>query len=843
MGASGAGAARHLIFVALHPDCDQNAPAKGFDLASAAATSLFDAATIAARWVADYRAATPATDVLYAAGLDDPAWNAAFEELAGRSGDDLGHARDRAQRHAEDIGTGFRIVGEGEERPWPLSPVPLLIAKDEWQGIAAGVAQRADLLEAVIADCYGEQRLVSGGYLPAALVTGSPFFLRPMMALTPPGGYHLNFVAVDLCRGPTGEWRVLADQLRAPVGAGYALENRLAMSRLVGGLQSRLNIERHAPFFAAFREGLAARCRRIDPRIGLLTPGRFNPSYAEQAHLARYLGLLLVEGGDLAVLDDRVYLRTIAGLKRVDALWHRVDPRMVDPLAFDSHSQIGVAGLVDAMAAGEVVIANTPGAGLLEAPAFAAFLPKLSTRLTGENLKLANIATWWCGQAREAAEVAADLDNMLIAPAFGVGTNVLSDGAAVLGANMPPEQRAALIADFERRPQDYVGREVVRLSTMPVVTEQGLAARPFTLRVFAARGPDGGWHVLPGGFAQIGEHPDERAAVMGEGSWSADVVIHGPDPVQPVTLLPSDDTTQLRRNPGTLPSRVADNLFWLGRYLERGEALLGLVRSLLGHSISADTGAALSVETVRELVSILAMSGAAAAMDGADGWTSVRAINRQACGIGAVSRDRLSADMIRLLEAPFPTKGGQLDRAGSLQRRYYALAGLGAEHLGRTDAWRFHDLGRRIERAVAAIRAIRGFGHANATSDDLSTLLDLADSQISYRQRYLTGIARVPVLDLVALDPGNPRGIAFQVAAITEHLAKLPVLSDDGLAEAQQAQAAELAAIIATAQAASLDEARLNDIGNRLASLSDAIARRYFLQGAEPLRAASLVFA
>jgi uncharacterized circularly permuted ATP-grasp superfamily protein/uncharacterized alpha-E superfamily protein len=820
---------------------------------------LFDAATIAARWVADYRAATPATDVLYAAGFDDPAWNAALEELAGRSGDDLAHARERAQRHAEDIGTGFRIAGEGEERPWPLSPVPLLIAKSEWDRIAAGVAQRADLLEAVIADCYGEQRLVAGGYIPAALVTGSPFFLRPMMALDPPGGFHLNFVAVDLCRGPTGEWRVLADQLRAPVGAGYALENRLAMARMVGGLQSRLNIERHAPFFAAFREGLAARCRRSDPRMGLLTPGRFNPSYAEQAHLARYLGLLLVEGGDLAVLDDRVYLRTIAGLKRVDALWHRVDPRMVDPLAFDSHSQIGVPGLVDAMAAGEVVIANSPGAGLLEAPAFAAFLPRLCTRLTGENLKLANIATWWCGQAREAAEVAADLDNMLIAPAFGVGTNVLSDGAAVLGSNMPPEQRAALVADFARRPQDYVGREVVRLSTMPVVTEAGLEGRPFTLRVFAARGPGGEWHVLPGGFAKIGEHADDRAAVMGEGSWSADVVIHGPEPVAPVTLLASDDTTQLRRNPGTLPSRVADNLFWLGRYLERGEALLGLVRSLLGHSISADTGAALSIETVQQLVSILGQAGtaalpaslkradltrfAAAAMEGNDGWTSVRAVNAQAAGIGSVSRDRLSADMIKLLEAPFPTKGGALDRAGSLQRRYYALAGLGAEHLGRTDAWRFHDLGRRIERATAAVRAIRGFGQPQATSDDLSTLLDLADSQISYRQRYLTGIARVPVLDLVALDPGNPRAIAFQVAAISDHLAKLPVLSDDGLDEAQQAQAAELAAIIATTQAASLDEGKLVEIENRLAALSDAIARRYFLQGAEPLRAAGLVFA
>ena len=824
-------------------------------MASAVADTGYDTAAIARRWLTDYRAATPATDMLYAAGLDDPAWNAALEELAERAGDDLTAAREKAQRHAEDIGTGFRIPGEGEERPWPLSPVPLLIEKREWQDIATGVAQRADLLEAILADSYGPQTLVHGGSLPATLVTGSPYFLRPMMGLEPPGGCHLHFVAFDLCRGPSGEWRVLADHLRAPAGAGYALENRLAIARMLGGLQGRLNIERHAPFFAAFREGIAARCRRSDPRIGLLTPGRLNPSYAEQAHLARYLGFLLVEGGDLAVLDDRVYLRTIAGLKRVDALWRRVDPRMIDPLAFDSHSAIGVPGLIDAMAQGEVVIANSPGAGMLEAPAFAAFLPRICARLTGESLKLANIATWWCGQPRECAEVAGDLDNMVIAPAFGVATNVLTD--AMLGSAMSPEQRAALIADLERRPQDYVGQEVVRLSTMPVVSDGRLEARPFTLRVFAARGADGSWHVMPGGFAQIGEKPDARAAVMGAGNWSADVVIHGGDPVAPVTLLQRSDTTQLRRNPGTLPSRVADNLFWLGRYLERGEARLGVIRALLGHSISADSGAALAADTVSRLVGLVVEAGAGpqpdslgrahltrfaeAAMDATDGWYSVRAINRQARAIGAVSRDRLSADMIRLLDAPYPTRGSALDRAGSLQRRYSALAGLSSEHMGRTDAWRFHDLGRRIERAVATVAALLALGQPDATSDDLSALLDLADSQISYRQRYLTGIASVPVIDLIALDPGNPRGIAFQVAAISTHLEALPRLSDDGLAEPQQALARELGAMVATAQAASFGRDQLFAIDNKLADLSNAIARRYFLHGSEPLRAAGLV--
>ncbi|MHA0316785.1 circularly permuted type 2 ATP-grasp protein [Sphingomonas melonis] len=820
------------------------------------AAPIFDAETHARRWIADYCARTRGGDVLCDSG--DPAWAAMFAELASVASDDLDHVRERVRRHAADIGTGFRIIGEADERPWPVSPVPLLIEAEEWAGIARGVTQRAELMETVIADLYGPQRLVERGLIPAALVTGSPYFLRPMVGLDPPGGKHLHFIAIDLGRGPTGEWRVLADHLRAPAGAGYALENRLAVSRTLGGLQARLNVQRHAPFFAAFRAGIAAMCRRADPRIGLLTPGRYNPSYPEQAHLARYLGLLLVEGADLAALENQLYVRTIAGLKRIDALWRRVDPRMLDPLAFDSHSQIGVAGLIDAYAAGNVVLSNAPGAGVLEAPAFGAFLPQLATRLLGESLHLPNIATWWCGQPTERARVAEDLDRMLIGTAFGPAPLGLPHGRTVHGGELDDDARAMLLADMDRRPQDYVGQEIVRLSTMPVVIGDTLEPRPFTLRVFAARDASGGWTVMPGGFARIGEATDPRASVLGEGLWSADVCVHGAEAVEPVSLLPAPDSHNVRRNPGTLPSRVADNVYWLGRYLERGEALLAAIRVMLGHSIAADGGAALSDATVAKLVGLIAGNGAAPHPDSMrrgdltafartamedEAWHSVAKINRLARGIGEGSRDRLSADMMRLLEAPFPTHRGMLDRAGSLQRRYAAILGLSAEHMGRTAAWRFHDIGRRIERAIAMTRALRLFGMPGATADDLSTLLDLADSQISYRQRYLTGIARVPVVDLVALDPGNPRSLAYQAERITQRLADLPVLSDDGMPEPQQSHAAALAATLAMTDAAAIDADALGDIERRLAQLSDAIARRYFLQGAEPLRAVGLTLA
>lgn len=811
----------------------------------------FDAAVHARQWIDEYRAIAPAHDVLRAG--DTPAWTAMLEELAAVASADLGHARERVERHAADIGTGFRVTGaEGAEglgeRPWPVSPVPLLIDTAEWTGIAAGVAQRAELMEQVVADLYGSASLVTGGVLPAALVTGSPLFLRPMVGLEPPGGKHLHFIACDLARGPTGEWRVLADHLRAPLGAGYALENRLAVARTLGGLQAKLNIQRHAPFFAAFRAGIAALCRRTDPRIGLLTPGRFNPSYPEQAHLARYLGLLLVEGADLAALEGKVYVRTVAGLKRVDALWRRLDPRLLDPLAFDTHSQIGVPGLIDAYAAGNVVLANAPGAGVLEATAFAAFMPTLSQHLLGEALKIPNIATWWCGGPRERDYVVANLDRLTIAPAFGHLPSGLADSAS----------RQDLLADIGRRPQDYVGQEEVRLSTMPAVVGDRLEPRPFTVRVFAARGADAAWHIMPGGFGRIGEHSHATYGAIGEGLWSCDVCVHGAEPVAPTSLLIAPDSLHVRRNPGTLPSRIADNFYWLGRYLERGEALLAAIRVLLGHSIDADAGAVLPPATVGKLVGMIVGTGAAPAPPDLsraaltafakiamedEGWHSVAAINRHARTIGDASRDRLSADMVRLLDAPLPHQPGLMERAGSLQRRYAAIAGLSAEHMVRTDAWRFHDLGRRVERAVAITRTVRLFGMPSGSIDDLSTLLDVADSQISYRQRYPTGLARVAVVDLVALDPGNPRSLAFQAERIVEHLGRLPVLGDDGMAEAQQAQAAALAATVVIATAETLHSDMLGEMERRLATLSDAVARRYFLQGAEPLREAELTLA
>ncbi len=777
----------------------------------------------------------------------------------------------RVARQVRELGTAFRFPGEGQERPWPLSALPLLIGADEWAGIADAICQRAELHERILDDIFGEQKLVASGAMPAALVTGSRAYWRSQIGVKPPGGHRLHIYAADLGRDPSGEWRVLNDHTRAPVGAGYALENRLASTRVMGALQTRLHVERLAPFFSAFREGLSAACRRSDPRIGLLTPGRYNQSYAEQAHLARYLGLLLVEGSDLAVRDDGLFVRTIEGLKRIDALWRRVDSRFLDPLAFDSSSAIGVPGLMDAMAAGQAVIANAPGAGVVEANAMAAFLPALSRKLLGENLKLPNIATWWCGQDRARAQVEAMLDEMLIAPAFSDVPVALPGGRPGLGAALKPAERQALLDAIALRPMDYVGQEVVRLSTTPAIQNGVLIPRPFTLRVFAARDAEGQWTVMPGGFARLGDESDVRATVMGDGAFSADVCVVAPHPVEQVSLLPQE--VPIRRNPGTLPSRAADNLYWLGRYLERGDATLRLVRATLGGSIVADGGAALFPPTLERLGSLLISSGAAAneeddedeegeaeggetrdlprlallALDG-DDPASVSCLLRTARSIAGGTRDRLSADVWRLIDMPRPPIASDdaestLARAVDLQERFSALAGLAAENMGRTAGWRFHDMGRRIERAMGVCRLLRAFGGDQASADDLTTLLDLVDSQISYRARYLTGLALEPVRDLVALDPFNPRSVAYQVERIGEHLAALPTLRDDGMAEDQLAISIRVEASVRMASAKTLDTKAVLGIENMLGELSNAISARFFLQGSETLRMAGMTLA
>lgn len=801
-------------------------------------------------WLLDYAGRASPGDLFCSAKPEVAAhWHALLHQIAHSGPQELSALQDRVSRQALELGMAFRLTGEREERDWAISPIPLLIGAGEWSHIEQGLTQRAELLEQVIADIYGPQRLISAGHLPAVVVSGSNHFWRKMKGVPPPGGHHLRVYAADLGRGPNGNWRVLSDRVRVPAGAGYALENRLAFARATGDLLGDLNVRRLAPFFSDLRQGLAVDCERSEPRIGLLTPGRLNQSYAEQAHLARYLGFLLVEGEDLVVSENRLFVRTIEGLKRIDALWRWMDTSLLDPLAFDAQSKIGVPDLFDALTKGGLVVANWPGAGVVESRTFAAFLPKLAQKMLGEDLILPNIATWWCGQQSEREYVLDHLDDMVIGAAFGDHPAGLEDGKSRLGSTLDAQQRSRLIAAMAKRPMDYAGQENVQLSTTPALADGTLAARPFTLRVFVARDEKGNWRIMPGGFARLAEHGDIRASLMGGGDSSADVCIIDKEPVAPVTLLDPEGQPHIRRISGMLPSKAADNLFWLGRYLERAEMTSRVIRVLLGGSIEFERGFALNSLTMQHLTGLLAAWDAVPSVGhhssiaemcriafGGDAQSgSVRSLMATVRNIGEGMRDRIAVDFWRLIarQLPQPEKSqteSMLAASRKLVDRFSALSGLATENMVRGAGWHFHDLGRRIERAINGCRLIRHLAAQDSTADDLTVLLDLSDCQITYRTRYLSGPALYAVRDMVMLEPQNPRSLVYQVQLIVEHLSALPSLRKDGMPEPPIQAAREVMAMLATANAERVDVAMLQEIETRLLSLSEVIGQRYFLQ-------------
>ncbi|MFT4057846.1 MAG: circularly permuted type 2 ATP-grasp protein, partial [Novosphingobium sp.] len=496
-------------------------------------------------------------------------WRKVAAGLAAATDGDPSALQDATARHAADLGLAFRLTGDEDERSWPLNAMPLIVGAQEWSQVERGLIQRAELMETIAADIYGDQKLVADGHLPAAVVAGSPFFARRMIGRTPHEGRFIHVYAADLARGPRGQWRVLQDRVRVAGGVGYALENRLTMSRAIGNLLADAHARRLSEFFARMVEGMTAACRRENPRIALMTPGRFNQTYAEQAHLARYLGLPLVEGRDLTVLDEKLYVGTIAGPKRVDAVWRWIDTTALDPLSFDAKSQLGVPNLFEAWAGGGVEMVNWPGVEVLESAAFAAFMPRLCRTLLGEAPILPNIATWWCGQTVESSTVAARLEELALVPAFGQPVEALASRNPIAGSGLDGKSRVALIDALWRRPMDYCGQEIVHLSTTPAIIDGQIVPRPFTVRAFVARTADGGWTVMPGGFARLSSSTALPTSLMGDGDLSADLWVVDDKPAAVHLGSRVAGEPPISRGGGILASQAADNLFWFGRYNER----------------------------------------------------------------------------------------------------------------------------------------------------------------------------------------------------------------------------------------------------------------------------------
>src|SRR4051812_5331496 len=504
-----------------------------------------------------------------------------FAQMASKVGRPELASRSEVARHKlRDNGVTYNVYGDpqGMDRPWEFDLIPLLISPSEWSKIEEALIQRATLLNKLLIDLHGPKILLREAGFPPSLLFANPGFLRPCSGLPVPNQTYLHLLAVDLARAADGQWWVLADRTQSPSGAGYALENRIIASRALPAEFRDCQVQRLAPFFRYFRENLMrlAPAGRTDPRIVLLTPGPHNETYFEHAYLARYLGFQLVEGGDLTVFDGNVYIKTLEGLQRVDVIVRRLDDSFCDPLELRSDSFLGIPGLVEAARSGNVTVANALGSGLVETPAILGFLPGLCELLLGEELKMPSVATWWCGQAQPLQYVLDNFDSLVIKGAFS-----LRSRTPVFADRIEKLEKQKLLEDLNSRPSEFVGQEMLKLSTTPALTPDGLEPRPMVLRTYIAASGDS-YVVFPGGLTRISGAIEKPVVSMQSGGGSKDTWVLSERPVPPVSLLSSGSgLVRVGRSAAEIPSRVADNLFWLGRYAERLENFARLIRTFV----------------------------------------------------------------------------------------------------------------------------------------------------------------------------------------------------------------------------------------------------------------------
>ena len=725
-----------------------------------------------------------------------PHWGMFVNLLDDLGPDEIPRRWEQAQRLIRENGVTHNVYRDpnGLDRPWNLDMVPLLLPDAEWRQVSEALAQRATLLDRLMADLYGPARCVADGLLPPELLYNNPGFLRPCHGITLPQGQWLHLYAADLVRSSDGRFRVLSDRTQAPSGAGYTLENRIVLTSVLPSVFAQCNVHRLAPFFVAMRQALTALAppSRENPRVVLLTPGPYNETYFEHAYLARYLGYTLVQGNDLTVRDARVFLKTLSGLQRVDVILRRVDDDYCDPLELYQSSYLGVPGLVEAVRQGNVAVANALGTGVLQTPAFLSFLPALCRRLLGEDLKLPSVETWWCGDPDSRRYVLENLSRLVIKPAFPTPGSDPDFGQA-----LSKEQLEQLAARIAARPADFVAQEHVLSRTAPVLSDNRLEPRRFVVRAYLAAA-NGSYAVMPGGLTRVTGSQESLLVSLQKGGGSKDTWVQADRPVSEMTLLAaSTRPVTLNRGGGDLPSRVADDLFWLGRYVQRAEGDVRVARSLFGRlmeNVRADgpgvagalAGALLGLRGYR--LQEVGTGALLADVLGAGGRGALRSSLGHVRSLIRALRDRISADAWRILQnierdlSNFENNGkgdrepGVIELLNRLTAGFLAFDGIIAESMTRGQAWRFLDMGGRVERTIGMARLVRATV-VTVTPDEpsvLDSLLEIADSSLTYRRRYFTQLDAAAVLDLLVADEGNPRAVAYQFAAIEQHVCALP---------------------------------------------------------------------
>lgn len=700
---------------------------------------------------------------------------------------------------------GSRRAGLTGQRPWALDPVPLPLPEAEWQFVERGVAQRAELLDRVLSDLYGERRLLRTGVVPPTMILPDPQYLRALHGVRVPGPRQLILAAVDLYRDADGGWRSLGHRTQAPSGMAYALENRRVMTRVFPALFQAAHVRRLAPFVRAYRSAIRAAAPPgvESPTVVVLSPGARSETAFEHAAIAARLGYPLVQGADLRIRAGRVWLKTISELLPVDVILRRVDALWCDPLELRPESTLGVPGLVDACRAGTVSVLNPLGGGVLENAGLLAILPGVARHVLGEELLLPTIDSWWCGDPTGRSHVLANLGRLVLRPLSRASLRHSIDTTGCSAAELD-ELRRRIEAD----PDLWVGQERSEPATSPVLVDGRLQPRPTVLRSFVVA-EDGRYRIMPGGLARTAASADDTAIANRLGAVAKDMWVLGVEADsqadrEPIRIAGAATTV------ASTASRAAENLFWLGRYAERAEATVRLLRRVeqlradvsgdpdgpdrraLRHLLQAttrvtgtwpgfvgDDAEAGLAEPSGELISLL--------IDRSRPGTVAHAVDRMVAAIEAV-RDQLSVDtwlvvgslqrQLDGLDAPGPDPDEAMAVVlDGLLHGLLSLSGLATESMVRDQGWHFMDAGRRIERALHVAALV---GDAIGPARDWTTeglLLESVaaanESIVTYRRRYRWQARTTTLLDLLFADPGNPRSLRFQIDRLTDDLAHL----------------------------------------------------------------------
>ncbi|MDR3412909.1 MAG: circularly permuted type 2 ATP-grasp protein [Formivibrio sp.] len=778
-----------------------------------------------------------------------PHWQALIQPLQATSPADITRGLALTRQMIAENGVTYNVYADpkGADRPWLLDPLPLALPAEEWATIEAGVIQRAGLLDALLADLYGPQQLLADGLIPAELAFGHPNFLWPCHGITLPAGHWLPVYAVDLARAADGRWWVLSDRTQTPSGAGYALENRQILSRVLPDAMARLRPPPLLDFFATLRDHLLCLAPPDEPALAVvLTPGHLNETYFEHAYIARRLGLPLVEGLDLTVRGDTVYLKTLSGLHRVHGILRRLDDDYCDPVELRGDSALGVPGLLTALRAGRVTLSNPLGTGVLESPAWHGFLPGLAQHLIGQELLLPSVASWWCGEKPAREHVLEHLDQLVLKPTYPT-----QHFEPVFGANMDKALREQVIERLQNRPHTLVAQERLSLSQAPTWRDdgKGLVARTLGLRVYAVATPEG-YRVMPGGLARIAGEADVDVISMQRGGSSKDVWIQN---WQPEKYKPSIKHLPVRHD--ELPSRQAENLFWLGRYTERCEDKIRLLRATFANpqgnqtdnpiqpeaeAICREFGllpedghnfldATLPYGLVANMQSLLWCGGQVRSRLSAENWHALMNVNRR-------FNEQISQDV---------DSGEILDE---LVLAMAGLAGFALDNMTRENSWRLLMLGRRLERLhfFASLMAKCLTEGKQLSQPVLEWLLDVGDCTITYRTRYLSIPQTSSTLDLLIRDRSNPRALAFQCHVIRMMYGEMaeslgiPV-EQDLLPVLPVIDAVDLAELDGESDRAQLERERLSNqlqaLAHAAGRCSDRISLKLFTHTDPPLQA------